>query len=1057
MRINIFLLFSFLCFHVNLLAQACLPNGITFNAQTQIDNFSIDYPGCTTIEGAVVISGGDINNLQGLQQLIHIEGDLMFLQVPNLLNLQGLNNLQEVGDSLSFLNCDGLINMQGLEALQSVGSDFMITYSRDFVDMTGLENLSYIGGSLVCFKNKAQLSMAGLSGISMIPGELELNQLEAFSDFNGLENLVSIGGDLSILDCIGLTNINALANLLSINGDLELKNLNNLNTITAFQQLTEVDNLSIENTGLENLQGLQNLTAVQGEFKLRNNAKLINCIGMEGLELVEGDFTVFNNGDLINFEGLGNLSVIEGAFRTSSNSSLQSMYGLDNLSQVLGLFLSITSNENLETLEGLEALETIGGYLRAASNENLISMAGINSLSELGTGLYVFNNQNLTTLPQLTNLNVLVGEVDIIDNPALINMQGLSTIEEIDGRLYLINNGGTTAGLESLKHISGNFWFEGASAESDFLPFISLETIGSRFFLVNSIGLTNLAGLEQLKSVGSVIFFDNPDLEHLDALAGLEQIEFEIDIHDNPNLVSIEGLGNIDLNPFPVSVFEVYDNPSLTYCAAPAICSIVADTWGNEEVYGNAFGCEDPIQILDVCAELDNTIQGNLILDADCDGTFGVGDFKMSRELIFNASGHTPITMSNTAGQFTIPLGFDTTLTFEAVDIPHFTKTPANYTDSLGLELENLIARDFWYCPDLSFADLEVNLTAFADPRPGYSHQYEICVNNLGSLPATATLKMFFEDNLSGQNTEIIYAYQDGAVLNGDTAIWNLMDVKPFDPNCYRVEVAVEDISGLLGKELTPRVVLEVIGDPVDNNPNDNSDSLRQVVKDAITPIEKIVDPVLVDTAIYQEGISLDYLIRFQNNNTTQVDRVQIQDTLSEDLNLSSFRMIAASHPYEISFLQNRVIQWSFEDVQLSASSTDELGSFGFIRFAVDPVTNLEAGDSIINYATVFMDSTSSFITNEAVTKIFVLEDIINDLGGISNSFDFMVFPNPSSGEVNIFCQNAIEKVELLDLNGVILQTINGQSILRNLPKGIFFIRVWVDGQFQVKRIVVLD
>jgi len=40
-------------------AQPCLPNGITFTTQGQIDSFPINYPGCTEIGGDVVIGGGE--------------------------------------------------------------------------------------------------------------------------------------------------------------------------------------------------------------------------------------------------------------------------------------------------------------------------------------------------------------------------------------------------------------------------------------------------------------------------------------------------------------------------------------------------------------------------------------------------------------------------------------------------------------------------------------------------------------------------------------------------------------------------------------------------------------------------------------------------------------------------------------------------------------------------------------------------------------------------------------------------------------------------------------
>ena len=51
----------------------CLPDGIFFSTQVQIDNFQTDYPGCTEIEGDVDIYGPDITNFSGLNSITSIE------------------------------------------------------------------------------------------------------------------------------------------------------------------------------------------------------------------------------------------------------------------------------------------------------------------------------------------------------------------------------------------------------------------------------------------------------------------------------------------------------------------------------------------------------------------------------------------------------------------------------------------------------------------------------------------------------------------------------------------------------------------------------------------------------------------------------------------------------------------------------------------------------------------------------------------------------------------------------------------------------------------------
>ena len=65
------------CLPLFLSAQSpCLPEGITFTTQEQIDNFQVNYPGCTEIEGDVIISGEDINNLEGLNVVTDVGGFL---------------------------------------------------------------------------------------------------------------------------------------------------------------------------------------------------------------------------------------------------------------------------------------------------------------------------------------------------------------------------------------------------------------------------------------------------------------------------------------------------------------------------------------------------------------------------------------------------------------------------------------------------------------------------------------------------------------------------------------------------------------------------------------------------------------------------------------------------------------------------------------------------------------------------------------------------------------------------------------------------------------------
>ncbi len=68
-RQNAFLFLDSLLSPAAPINSSCLPEGITFTTQAEIDNFQVNHPWCNEIEGNVFIVGVDITNLDGLQVL----------------------------------------------------------------------------------------------------------------------------------------------------------------------------------------------------------------------------------------------------------------------------------------------------------------------------------------------------------------------------------------------------------------------------------------------------------------------------------------------------------------------------------------------------------------------------------------------------------------------------------------------------------------------------------------------------------------------------------------------------------------------------------------------------------------------------------------------------------------------------------------------------------------------------------------------------------------------------------------------------------------------------
>ncbi|MFZ1704852.1 MAG: hypothetical protein WAT79_10940, partial [Saprospiraceae bacterium] len=60
MKFYLLMLLTCLAAKNTLLSQNCIPIAIVFSTQSEVDNFPTNYPGCTTIDGNVGITGNNI-------------------------------------------------------------------------------------------------------------------------------------------------------------------------------------------------------------------------------------------------------------------------------------------------------------------------------------------------------------------------------------------------------------------------------------------------------------------------------------------------------------------------------------------------------------------------------------------------------------------------------------------------------------------------------------------------------------------------------------------------------------------------------------------------------------------------------------------------------------------------------------------------------------------------------------------------------------------------------------------------------------------------------------
>ena len=159
-------------------AQSCLPEGINFTTQNQIDSFQFNYPGCSEIDGDVLIGhffgNYDIINLEGLNVLTRIGGELLIYRCHSLHSLSGLGNLDSIGNNFEIKDNKLLLDLIGLNKLQFIGGNFDVRENKKLIDFSGLGDIPIIGGDLIIYENQDLTSLLALGNLSFITNDLTI-------------------------------------------------------------------------------------------------------------------------------------------------------------------------------------------------------------------------------------------------------------------------------------------------------------------------------------------------------------------------------------------------------------------------------------------------------------------------------------------------------------------------------------------------------------------------------------------------------------------------------------------------------------------------------------------------------------------------------------------------------------------------------------------------------------------------------------------------------------------------------------------------------------------
>lgn len=97
---------------------------------------------------------------------------------------------------------------------------------------------------------------------------------------------------------------------------------------------------------------------------------------------------------------------------------------------------------------------------------------------------------------------------------------------------------------------------------------------------------------------------------------------------------------------------------------------------------------------------------------------------------------------------------------------------------------------------------------------------------------------------------------------------------------------------------------------------------------------------------------------------------------IAENLDLASLQIMAASHPYRLSLLNDRILEFTFDPIILPDSISNEPASHGFIKYSIVPNAAIPIGARAYNTAYIYFDFNTPVQTNTVETTISTASNV---------------------------------------------------------------------------------
>ncbi len=347
------------------------------------------------------------------------------------------------------------------------------------------------------------------------------------------------------------------------------------------------------------------------------------------------------------------------------------------------------------------------------------------------------------------------------------------------------------------------------------------------------------------------------------------------------------------------------------------------------------------------------TVAGNVFIDQNSNCIKDVGEFGIPNSIIQFSPGPY-YASTNSLGQYDTPLPWGI-YNVTQTSFPGVTQicpaSPVQITVSSSTPAINL---DFANGSSIPF-DLVASLSA-GIARPGFDFSYGINSSN-HSYDSSGVLTVIFNyDPL----LSFVAANPAPMSTSPGQVVWQLNSINNFQSSLATVQLHVPANPALIGTILLADC--SITGTTTEANLTNNSATFSRIITGSFDPNEKEVTPA--GKFLPATNGLLNYTIQFQNTGNDTAFTVELIDTLSANLQVTSFVPGAASHPYTTEITGQGILHFHFNNINLPDSTTDEAHSHGFVSFTIKPKNNLPHNTNITNRSNIIFDFNPPINTN---------------------------------------------------------------------------------------------